>query len=158
MVDISIETPEQTDERLSQVIRLATLTRFDGSYTFEEFSSRDLATRLAEEALALVRDGTHWSQLVRASMDTAEIFTVFQFHFKQGLDNSGFVGWLASLLKHRFGTGVFVICGQNSSAGGIHDYWGCPAIVGTAVLEVIDALMDRSVAPSSSQSSVRGEI
>ena len=56
-----------------------------------------------------------------------ERFALFSFHFPPGLDNSGFVGWLATHLKRRLGTGVFVICGQNSDRGGIYDYWGCPA-------------------------------
>ena len=50
----------------------------------------------------------------------------FSFHFRSGLDNSGFVGWLATRLKARLGTGVFVVCGQNSARGGIFDYWGFP--------------------------------
>lgn len=150
MVDISIETSEQSERRLSDVIKSASLTKFDGVFAFEEFPSEELATRLNKKALALVRDGTQWSQLVRVAADAPETFTVFQFHFKQGLDNSGFVGWLASLLKQRFGTGVLVICGQNSSAGGIHDYWACPAILGTSVLETVDALMCRPGRPSPS--------
>ncbi len=41
--------------------------------------------------------------------------------------NSGFVGWLACWLKRELGTGVVVVCGQNSRRGGVYDYWGCPA-------------------------------
>jgi hypothetical protein len=67
-----------------------------------------------------------WSQLVPCDDPAEELFGLFRFHFPAGVDNSGFVGWLASLLKERFGTGVFVTCGQNKDEGGIYDYWGCP--------------------------------
>ncbi|WP_366869013.1 DUF6196 family protein [uncultured Tateyamaria sp.] len=33
----------------------------------------------------------------------------------------------------RFGTGVLVMCGQDSSAGGIFGYWGCPWQVRDAI-------------------------
>ena len=56
-----------------------------------------------------------------------EPFALFRFHFPDGVDNSGFVGWLASLLKEELGTGVFVTCGSNSLDGGIFDYWGIPS-------------------------------
>ena len=44
------------------------------------------------------------------------------FHFPAGVDNSGFVGWLASHLKVVLGTGVLVVCGFNSQRGGVFDY------------------------------------
>ena len=59
-------------------------------------------------------------------MPSVDSFGVFCCHFPPDVDNSGFVGWLATHLKRRFGTGVFVICGQNLSRGGIYDYWGFP--------------------------------
>ena len=62
-----------------------------------------------------MRDDKVWSQLVPCADQERELYTVFRFHFPNGLDNSGFVGWLASHLKARLGTGVFVICGQNSA-------------------------------------------
>jgi 2-iminobutanoate/2-iminopropanoate deaminase len=55
-----------------------------------------------------------------------ESFGLFSFHFAHGVDNSGFVGWLATIMKRELGTGVFVVCGQNSNRGGIFDYWGIP--------------------------------
>jgi hypothetical protein len=55
-----------------------------------------------------------------------EPFCLLSFHFEPGLDNSGFVGWLASHMKQTLGSGVFVVCGQNHRQGGIFDYWGCP--------------------------------
>jgi hypothetical protein len=61
------------------------------------------------------------------------------------LDNSGFVGWLASHLKTAVGTGVFVVCGQNTRRGGIFDYWGVPVEAADAVLAEVRRL--RGVTP-----------
>lgn len=69
-----------------------------------------------------------------------EPFGLFRFHFPPGVDNSGFVGWLATRLKRELGTGVFVVCGQNSKRGGIFDYWGYPATLRDDVRRIIDAL------------------
>jgi hypothetical protein len=57
-----------------------------------------------------------------------------------GMDNSGFVGWLATEFKRRLGTGVFVVCGQNRDRGGIYDYWGCPVQVRAQAAQVLDEL------------------
>jgi len=65
---------------------------------------------------------------------------IFGFHFTPGLDNSGFVGWLAAHLKARLGTGVLVVCGQNSQRGGIFDYWGAPLSVSAKVIAEIRRL------------------
>ncbi len=92
-------------------------------------------------ALALVRDQDIWSQLIPSNNDLSEQFVLFSFHFDGCADNSGFVGWLANHLKQVLGTGLFVTCGQNSSRGGIFDYWGCPAEIGPRVINEIRALM-----------------
>jgi hypothetical protein len=60
--------------------------------------------------------------------------------FPAGLDNSGFVGWLAGRLKTELGTGVFVICGSNRDRGGIYDYWGCPIGLLDDTVAVVEAL------------------
>ena len=36
-----------------------------------------------------------------------------------------------------FGSGVFVVCGQNTNKGGIFDYWGCPMEIETKVISFI---------------------
>ena len=131
MVDISKETAEQTHDRLSRVIRESRLTVFHRAYVFEEFSLTDFERRVDPMALAIVRDDEVWSQLVEVSEMTpnhefVEAFCLWRFHFPACADNSGFVGWLASHLKNRFGTGIFVICGHNCRNGGIFDYWGGP--------------------------------
>lgn len=62
---------------------------------------------------------------------------------RTNVDNSGFVGWLATHIKRATGSGVFVVCGQNSCGGGIYDHWGCPEAVADPVLETIHALAGR---------------
>jgi Family of unknown function (DUF6196) len=125
MVDVSHETPEQTNVRLEQVIKKSKLKIYTEAYAFEEFPITEFSVRVRPDALALVRDDAVWSQLIQDNSAT-EPFAIWRFHFPLGADNSGFVGWLATRLKQRFGTGVFVVCGQNSQDGGIFDYWGCP--------------------------------
>ena len=132
MVHVSQETEVETETRLLQVIRTARLKVYDGAYGFEEFPLSDFASKARADALALVRDDAVWSQLVPGN-GAGEQFRVFRFHFPEGADNSGFVGWLATRLKRTFGTGVFVTCGLNSRDGGVFDYWGVPASLGDRV-------------------------
>ena len=75
-----------------------------------------------------------------SSDNSKELFTIFSFHFNNGEDNSGFVGWFASYLKQKLGTGVFVTYGQNSNRGGIFDYWGCPSELGRKAIEEVQFL------------------
>ncbi len=96
----------------------------------------DFATSLHAEALALVRDGDLWSQLVPADLATAEPLTLWSIHFEPGIDNSGFVGWLATLIKQHTGSGVAVICGQNTQRGGIFDYWCAPSPAAPAIQDL----------------------
>lgn len=139
MVSISRETIEQTDARLRQVIRRAQLKVYQERWTFEEFPLAEFASRASPEALALVRDDQVWSQLVPYRGE-GEAFKVLRFHFLAGADNSGFVGWLASLIKQTLGSGVFVTCGSNAGAGGIFDYWGVPEAIGEEVAEFVARL------------------
>ena len=131
---ISQETPEQSSKRLRQVIREAELLVYEGTYAFVEVNASDFPQHLVSESLAFVRDEDVWSALVPSTAPEHEKFTLFSFHFKPGFDNSGFVGWLASHFKQKLGTGVMVVCGQNSNRGGIFDYWGAPEAVAEAVL------------------------
>lgn len=126
MVNISIETVEQIRTRLEKVIKQSRLKLYDGSWAFLEFPAGEFPGAVRSDALAVVRDDAVWSQLVPCSDVNEELFGLFRFHFPAGVNNSGFVGWLASHLKERFGTGVFVTCGQNRHDGGIFDYWGYP--------------------------------
>lgn len=138
---ISQESSKQTQARLLKVIAQAKFVFFESMFAFEEFPLSDFSHHANPEALAFVRDNEVWSQLVPSRDATKELFSIFGFHFADGLDNSGFVGWLATHLKQTLGTGVFVVCGQNSKRGGIFDYWGCPAQLGSEVKDAIENLM-----------------
>jgi cell wall-associated NlpC family hydrolase len=139
VVSISREAREQTEQRLREVIAAAEFVTLDGAWAFREAPLGE-PPELNRQVLAAVRDETSWSWLTTAGPDDHERFAVFSFHFPSGLDNSGFVGWLASALKQELGTGVFVVCGHNSRRGGIYDYWGCPAELRDEVAHVIETL------------------
>jgi hypothetical protein len=141
MVSISHEKPHEIESRLRHIIREAKLAVFDNPFAFEEFSLDAFREHANMDALAFVRDDQVWSQLVKSPPDSPEPFVIWRFHFPPGADNSGFVGWLATHLKTCFGTGVFVLCGQNSNAGGIFDYWGCPWELRESVLSEVRALV-----------------
>jgi len=138
---ISNETTEQTESRLLKVIAEAELEVFEGHYVFEEFPLKAFHASFKDDALAYVRDKDVWSQLAPSEDTTKELFTLIGFHFKPGFDNSGFIGWLATHLKQKLGTGVFVVCGQNSRKGGLFDYWGCPYEIGNAFIGEVRALI-----------------
>lgn len=137
---ISKETQTQTQARLRKVIAEADLLVYDHPYVFEEVSVDRFPSQHIADALAFVRDSHVWSALVPQRQQSQEAFLIFSFHFPPNLDNSGFVGWLASHLKARVGTGVFVVCGQNSTRGGIFDYWGAPLPVADQVLKEVKLL------------------
>ncbi|GAA4054387.1 DUF6196 family protein [Actinomadura miaoliensis] len=141
MVSVSMETPEQTEERLRRVIAQADVLVHDGVWCFEEFPV-DQPPVLTSDTLAVVRDDQSWSRLVPLTQEHEHIehFGIFSFHFPAELDNSGFVGWLAGQLKVRLGTGVFVICGSNRARGGIYDHWGCPIDLLDEAIAVVKAL------------------
>ncbi|WP_421837722.1 DUF6196 family protein [Novosphingobium sp.] len=140
MVSVSNESVVQTDSRLRRVIQEARLKLYDGIWTFESFPISEFAARANHNSLAFVRDDEVWSQLVEWT-GVGERFALFRFHFQADADNSGFVGWLASLLKAELGTGVFVTCGSNDRDGGIFDYWGCPYDLRDAAFAVINRLV-----------------
>lgn len=125
MVSVSRESAAETEQRLRGVLGLAELVVLPGSWSFVE-SDRDHPPVIDADLLAVVRDEDSWSVLRPFDGDEGERFGVFSFHFPEGIDNSGFVGWLASALKEQLGTGVFVVCGSNRARGGVYDYWGCP--------------------------------
>jgi hypothetical protein len=125
MVSISHEDPTATDARLRGVIRHARIQFYDDVCAFEEFPLSEFNVRARPDAFALVRDEQVWSQLLPYAGE-GEKLALFRFHFPAGVDNSGFIGWLASLLKAEFGTGAVITCGSNRLDGGIFDYWGIP--------------------------------
>ena len=137
---ISKETSLQTEERLKKVIRSAKFELFEKDYYFKETPVEKF--QIEKEALAMVRDNQAWSYLIPSRNNETENFRIFSFHFSDGLDNSGFVGWLASKIKKELGTGVFVVCGQNSKNGGIFDYWGVPPQIAEEVINLINSLRE----------------
>ena len=140
MVNVSIETEEETRARLLDVLAEARMTSYDSAFTFVE-TPVGASPEIVEGCLALVRDDTVWSALVPARPDDpGETFGLLRFEFRPGVDNSGFVGWLATHLKRALGTGVFVVCGYDSAAGGVFDYWGYPSSLRDEVLRAIDSL------------------
>nr|BFE50411.1 hypothetical protein GCM10017745_38380 [Saccharothrix mutabilis subsp. capreolus] len=141
MVSVSVETAEQSERRLRRVIAEADLVVHDGVWGFEEFPA-DQPPEITGETLAVVRDRDSWSRLAPLTHDrgSVERFGVFSFHFPDQVDNSGFVGWLATRLKAELGTGVFVVCGSNRARGGIYDYWGCPIDLLDRAVAVVQAL------------------
>ena len=140
---ISQETPAATDRRLRRVIQQAHLTFYPRSYYFAEYPIADYVFN--PTALAVVRDDEVVSELVAGPQGqgenreraVVEYFGLFRFHFPEEVDNSGFVGWLATLIKRELGAGVFVVCGQHTGRGGIFDYWGCPWEVREAVFGLV---------------------
>ncbi|MBA3593061.1 MAG: hypothetical protein H0W47_04585 [Polaromonas sp.] len=148
-MDISPETPEQTRRRLLRVMAHARVDVLPGDHTFAEFPMAQfpahLASSLASSALALVRDQDVWSALLPAPAQTPaqDCCAVVCVHFAPDIPNSGFVGWLASELKQQLGTGVFVVCGQNSADGGIFDYWGIPRGVAAQAIQIIHGMQTR---------------
>ena len=139
---VSHEAPDETDRRLRGVMARAEVRVYDEPYAFVESPRGAAPPAVHPDALAVVGDDEVWSQLVPAGGGAAEPFAVFRVHFPEGVDNSGFVGWLATHLKRELGTGVFVVCGQNAGRGGVFDYWGCPLDQAEAVLAEVRALRD----------------
>lgn len=139
-MNVSRELADQTRRRLGHVLATADLDVLPDTYAFVEYPVASLPTQEATRALAFVRDAAVWSVLRPAPDGAPEPLVVFSFHFQPELDNSGFVGWLASHLKAALGTGVVVVCGQNRRRGGIFDYYGVPASVGPAAVAEVRRL------------------
>jgi hypothetical protein len=139
---VSQESSEQIEQRLQAVAAATAVEVLDGEWWYEEIR-HDFPARVRAQALAIVRDSDGWSQLVpvQAGDRPAERFRLWCCHFPADQDNSGFVGWLASRIKAATGSGIFVVCGQNSARGGIYDYWGCPAAVADQILRALVEIM-----------------
>jgi Family of unknown function (DUF6196) len=130
-MDVTPETLEQTSARLRRVMAHARAVCMAGDYTFAEYPLHEFPAHELSNALAFVRDESSWSALLPAKLCTADAdrYLLVSFHFAPDIANSGFVGWLATQFKQQLGTGVFVVCGQNSRDGGVYDYWGIPRSV-----------------------------
>lgn len=134
MVSISTERAVETERRLRKVLAATEVVHLERTWGFRRFDGA-----APPEALATVRDDDGWCALVPAD-DAGERFGITRLTFPVALDNSGFVGWLATTVKRRLGSGVFVICGDNPRRGGIFDYLGYPIEVAQEVRALIDEL------------------
>jgi hypothetical protein len=139
-MDVHVESPDVIERRILRVLAASEFVVYPQTYTFEEFPLNEFPASINRDALALVRDDQVWSQLVPANDPRLELFGLFRFHFAADIPNSGFVGWLATHFKTKFGTGVFVVCGQNSSQGGIFDYWGSPLALFEVIVKEVEHL------------------
>lgn len=135
MVSISHERPVESEARLRAVLRAAQVVHLPGAWCFERFDGDP-----SPQALATVKDVDGWCALVPATANADEPFGVTLTTFSPQIDNSGYVGWLATAIKQHLGSGVFVICGDNPHRGGIFDYLGYPVEVSDAVRTLIDEL------------------
>jgi len=136
---VLMETYEEQNQRLMEALSNSDVNFLSGSYDYEEFNATELDLKFNVNALALIRDGSRWSQLVNVDEGS---FSVFSIHFN-GVDNvNGFVGWFASFLKHKFNIGLIVLVGSNSLKKGVYDYYGVP-IARIAEVEREMALMSK---------------
>ena len=142
-VSIKTESYTEWEENMMDVLRTSEFQVMEDLYCYKNVEHDSV--RVDNNVLAFVRDSEHWSCLILADSDSQEDnekYKLFCFHFKQDKDNSGFVGWLATKIKKKFGSGVFVVCGFNSDHGGIYDYWGCPIEIGQKVVNYIETFRD----------------
>lgn len=127
MVDVVTESPGEVHAKLCRVLREATIRQV-GVFVWKEIVD-PVAEGLTPHALAHVRGLDNWSALMPSLGTEPDQLHVMRINFVDGQDNSGFVGWLATLLKAELGTGVTVVCGFESAHGGVFDYWCIPNAV-----------------------------
>src|SRR4051794_39460649 len=90
------ESPEQTDERLRCVIAAGRFAVRIQPYAWQPVAQ---PSQLPHAALAAVRDRSAWYALTSVSPDATGAYRVLVFHFAEGSNASGFVAWLAGLMK-----------------------------------------------------------
>ena len=124
------ESSEQIHERLCRVIAAARFEVLSEPYAWQPVSQ---SSQLPANALAAVRDGTAWYALMPVPPDATGAYRILVFHFAEGSNASGFVAWLAGLMRKEAATGAMVVCGFDARATpalwqtslGLFDYWGC---------------------------------
>jgi diadenosine tetraphosphate (Ap4A) HIT family hydrolase len=128
------ETGNATQARLLQVIGHARFEALPGLYAFRTMAG---GAKPHDDALACVRDGEVWSELVPVDDPAAPMaFRVFAFHFDPAYDATGFVGWLHAHLARATGAGHIVV------SQGELDYWGCPADAADRALAEVERLRE----------------
>ncbi|OLB69780.1 MAG: hypothetical protein AUI16_27390 [Alphaproteobacteria bacterium 13_2_20CM_2_64_7] len=139
------EAPEQMHERLLEVIAKSRFEVLPQPYAWQGIAN---SLRIPNDALAAVRDGDGWYALMPAAEGANGTYRIFSFHFAEGTNASGFVAWLAGLMKQDAGTGAMVVCGFDArnnpaiwqTSLGLFDYWGCPWIKGETVIALVERL------------------
>src|SRR6266536_4757375 len=102
MVTVSHERAVESERRLQAVLCAAEVEHLVGTWCFRRFSGD-----IPAGALATVRDADGWCALTPASgRGTDERFALTVTTFDSVIENSGFVGWLATTIKRRVGSGV----------------------------------------------------
>ena len=139
------ETPEQMHARLCGVIARSRFTIVPEPHAWQPIAR---SSPLPDSALAVVRDANTWAALVPTSLDAAGAYRIIAFHFAEGTNASGFVAWLAGLMRSEAGTGAMVVCGFDARATatlwqtslGLFDYWGCPWAKGDGMIALVERL------------------
>ena len=139
------ESTEQTHERLRGVIAASRFEALSQPYGWIQLGK---SSQLPADALAAVRDGAAWYALTQVSPDATGAYRILVFHFAEGSNASGFVAWLAGIMKKEVGTGAMVVCGFDARATpalwqtslGLFDYWGCPWDRGDEVAALVKRL------------------
>src|SRR5262249_60686974 len=72
--------------------------------------------RLPANAFAVVRDGSAWYALTSVPENATGAYRILVFHFAEDSNASGFVAWLAGIMKKEAGTGAVVVCGFEARA------------------------------------------
>jgi hypothetical protein len=139
------ESAEQMHKRLCSVIAAARFEALSQPYAWQKVSK---SSRFPATALAVVRDGSAWCALAPVPRDAAGAYRILVFHFAERSNASGFVAWLAGIMKKKVGTGAMVVCGFDARATsalwqtslGLFDYWGCPWGRGDEVVALVERL------------------
>ena len=139
------ESEQQMGERLCGVIAGSRFEALSQPYGWQLVSQ---LSQLPTTALAAVRDGSAWYALTPVARNAPGAYRILMFHFAEGSNASGFVAWLAGLMKKEAGTGAMVVCGFDARATpalwqtslGLFDYWGCPWDRGDEVVALVKRL------------------
>ncbi|MEN3365231.1 MAG: hypothetical protein V7606_2505 [Burkholderiales bacterium] len=139
------ESTQQMHTRLCGVIAAARFEPLSQPYAWQLISH---PSQLSTTALAAVRDGSAWYALISVPPEATGAYRILAFHFAEGSNASGFVAWLAGLMKKEAGTGAMVVCGFDARATpalwqtslSLFDYWGCPWSLGDDVVALVERL------------------
>jgi len=97
------ESIEQMHERLRGVMAASRFEALSQPYAWQQVSK---LSQLPATALAAVRDGATWYALTAVTPEATGAYRIMVFHFAEGSNASGFVAWLAGIIKKEVGTGV----------------------------------------------------